>query len=597
MPGPARAIVWFRSNLRLHDNEALTLAAACSHLLPVYPQRWNLEARSIFQSRRCAALARVRLGLAISGGPISAAPSRSSQRAPRPTPTPPRPQVFDKRIFGARSRWFDQEKTGAHRARFLIEAVEDLRASLRRIGSDLHVAVGKPEDIIPSLCERFRVERVLTQGEDCSEEAEVERGLQRRLAALRPPASLETVRDATMVDARDVPFAVPRGLPEVFTSFRKIVEERSEVRAPLPTPATLPPLPEDAAGARPEPGDVPPLASFRLASPPTPPPAPTSSVSGKPVPPDAAFEGGETAALRRLKEYLWDKDLLKAYKETRDGMLGADYSSKFSPWLAAGCLSARLVYAEVRRYERERVANQSTYWLIFELLWRDFFRFLAAKHGDHLFFRAGIKRTGYAWREDAALFDAWVAGRTGMPLVDAAMRELAATGFMSNRARQNVASYLAKDLGINWQMGAEYFEAVLLDYDPASNWGNWQYVAGVGNDPREDRRFNITKQAKTYDAEGDFVRRWIPELRRLPASRIQREPWTLSSEEQAAYGVTLGVDYPCPSCPAGLSAAVRGGGRGAGRGGGGGGGGAPQKYGGPKPNEGAFGGSSARGRR
>lgn len=226
-------------------------------------------------------------------------------------------------------------------------------------------------------------------------------------------------------------------------------------------------------------------------------------------------------------------------------MLGADYSSKFSPWLARGCLSPRYIYEQVQKYERERVKNDSTYWLIFELRWRDYFRFICSKHGNKVFFQSGIKGLDIDWKEDWERFTLWQAGKTGFPLVDANMREIVATGFMSNRGRQNVASFLTKNLGINWQMGAEWFESLLIDYDVCSNWGNWNYVAGVGNDARGFRFFNIIKQSKDYDPEGKYLRHWLPELASLSAKKIH-EPWQLSREEQNQFGVTIGVDYPQP---------------------------------------------------
>ena len=149
------------------------------------------------------------------------------------------------------------------------------------------------------------------------------------------------------------------------------------------------------------------------------------------------------------------------------------------------------------------------------------------------------------WKEDWDRFDLWREGKTGFPLVDANMREITATGFMSNRGRQNVASFLTKNLGINWQMGAEWFESLLIDYDVCSNWANWNYTAGVGNDARGFRFFNITKQAKDYDLQGEYVKHWLPELTNLPASKVH-EPWKLLPVEQQRFDVRLGVDYPNP---------------------------------------------------
>jgi deoxyribodipyrimidine photo-lyase len=255
--------------------------------------------------------------------------------------------------------------------------------------------------------------------------------------------------------------------------------------------------------------------------------------------PNAAFacKGGETAGIERLKYYLWETNAAATYKQTRNGLIGSDYSTKFSPWLATGCLSPKYIYAELKRYEKERTSNESTYWIFFELLWRDFFRLMGKKHGNRIFLKGGTHNKPLKHlRNNQEMFAVWAEGRTGVPFIDANMRELAETGFMSNRGRQNVASFLVRDLKVNWQMGAEYFESQLLDYDPCSNWCNWNYVAGVGSDPREDRYFNILTQAKNYDNNGDFVRIWCPELKDVPRDYIHR-PDLLTTAQKQAYNM------------------------------------------------------------
>ena len=182
--------------------------------------------------------------------------------------------------------------------------------------------------------------------------------------------------------------------------------------------------------------------------------------------------------------------------------------------------------------------------MFFELMWRDFFRFMGKKHGNKIFQKGGTKEeVDSNLRNNKDLLQLWIDGRTGVPFIDANMRELAATGFMSNRGRQNVASFLVKDLKVNWQMGAEYFESMLIDYDPCSNWGNWNYIAGVGSDPRENRYFNILSQAKRFDPDGEYVKQWLPELTELPVEKIHR-PDILSDDEQSDFHLKLGQDYP-----------------------------------------------------
>lgn len=208
-----------------------------------------------------------------------------------------------------------------------------------------------------------------------------------------------------------------------------------------------------------------------------------------------------------------------------------------------GCISPRLIYEEVKRYEKERKKNDSTYWLIFELIWRDYFRFIAKKHGDKIFNIRGIKNQEDSWSRDKSQFEAWTEGMTGVPFVDANMRELNATGFMSNRGRQIVASFLVNDLGIDWTWGASYFESQLIDYDVCSNWGNWMYVGGVGNDPRENRYFNVLRQAKNYDRNGDYIRLMIPELQAIKGFDIH-QPWDLSTSQLRSLKIQLGHTYP-----------------------------------------------------
>jgi len=279
--------------------------------------------------------------------------------------------------------------------------------------------------------------------------------------------------------------------------------------------------------------------------------------------------------MERLQGWMFERDMLKVYKETRNGMLGADYSSKFSPWLACGCLSPRTVYWSAKKYEKQRVANQSTYWLIFELLWRDYFRFQGARLQGKLFLPEGEGLVTQEWVEDDAGFQAWAEGNTGWPLVDANMREMRATGFMSNRGRQNVASFLALDLRVDWRKGASVFEEFLLDYDPASNWGNWAAAAGLGGG--RVNRFNITKQSKDYDADGKYVKHWCPELKNVPNSYVH-EPWRMPEQVQKSSGCRVGVDYPAPvqtrfAPPEGNRGGGKGKGKGKGKGGGGKGGG------------------------
>lgn len=463
-----RAIVWFRQDLRLHDNEALIDAlSSADEVVPVY--------------------------------------------------------VFDERVFCGKTR-FGFPKTGKYRARFIIESVEDLRNSLRALGSDLIVRVGKPEEILFELARQVKSSWIFCNRERTQEEVAVQDALEKELWSIGQ--EMRFSRGKMLYYTADLPFPVTH-TPDTFTQFRKEVERFVSIRHPLERPERFEPL-----SVRVEPGDMPGLSDF-------------GHEDFEPDPRSVIhFKGGETAGLERLKYYIWESENLASYKETRNGMIGGDYSSKLSPWLAQGCVSPKTIYYEVKAFEAARVENESTYWLLFELLWRDFFRLMGKKHGNKIFQKGGTKEEGDpGWTNNFDLLQSWIDGETGVPFVDANMREIKHTGFMSNRGRQNVASFLVKDLEVNWQLGADYFESVLIDYDPCSNYGNWNYVAGVGSDPRENRYFNILSQARRYDPQGEYIRLWLPELSEVPEDKIH-QPNALSELEQHTYHFRLGEDYP-----------------------------------------------------
>jgi deoxyribodipyrimidine photo-lyase len=173
-----------------------------------------------------------------------------------------------------------------------------------------------------------------------------------------------------------------------------------------------------------------------------------------------------------------------------------------------GCVSPRTIVAKLDAYEQVHGANDGTYWLWFELLWRDYFRFLHFKYGTQLYRATGLSENPVS-KGGVQHFERWRTGTTGKLLVDAGMRELLKTGYLSNRMRQIVASYWIYDLQGDWRVGAAWFESQLIDYDVYSNQGNWLYLAGLGTDPRGGRRFNIAKQEQDYDPLGEYQRLWL----------------------------------------------------------------------------------------
>jgi deoxyribodipyrimidine photolyase len=217
------------------------------------------------------------------------------------------------------------------------------------------------------------------------------------------------------------------------------------------------------------------------------------------------WQGGESAALSHWHNYVWEERGLESYKATRNGLLMCADSAKISPWLACGALSPKWVLNSVRNYEEKFGASESTAAFIDEILWRDYFKHLSTWAGENFFSVRGLRQRD--WKRDHTVFRLWALGETGEPFIDAGMRELWWTGWMSNRLRQNTASYLTKSLGIDWTWGARWFAAHLIDEDPECNWGNWAYVSGAGTDPR-DRVFNAQRQAEFYDPHGDYQSLW-----------------------------------------------------------------------------------------
>jgi deoxyribodipyrimidine photo-lyase len=380
---------------------------------------------------------------------------------------------------------------GAHRMQWWLQSVESLRRAFLAVGGTLLVAVGDgPTCVAQAACELNAAAVYTAPWPATWEQAENER-LSLLLAG--DGVRLRVLRETTLLDVRDLPFPVQR-LPDVFTTFRRAVEREWRVRDPLPAPASLTStdVPDSLRSWLNTPG----LDALGYATP--------TRDQRSSIP----WEGGIETGRARIQQYFWQTDGIASYKETRNGLAGESFSSKFSPWLSAGSLSAREVYAALRTYENERVANESTYWLVFELLWRDYFHFWTEQHERRVFHATGVTGRTPRGGRDAAAFRRWREGRTNEPFVDAGMRELAATGFLSNRLRQNVASWFAKTAGLDWRWGAAWFESQLIDFDVCSNQGNWQYVAGVGNDPR-DRTFNVRSQADRYDADGAYRSMWL----------------------------------------------------------------------------------------
>jgi deoxyribodipyrimidine photo-lyase len=390
-------------------------------------------------------------------------------------------------VYVVEPRWFKpgplQCKTmGHHRWRFLWQSLIGLERSLRAMGQRLHIAWGDPETVIPALALGHAISRIVRSRQPGTREAVQWQTLQDKL----PKIAFTQYETLGLFTESLLPMPL-QDLPATFSQFRKLIEkkgDRGPARLRIPTVKMLPPapgLPDDNRGECP--------------------------AIQEPTQP-SAFSGGEQAGLARLRDFLAGTHAIDTYKETRNALDDWNSSSKFSPWLAHGCLSAREIADSISLYEQQHTSNESTYWLWFEVLWREYFYWYALQHGSELFRRDGVQGKRQSVTFYGHRFKAWCEGNTSYPLVNAAMNQLRETGYISNRSRQVVASCFINELELDWRYGAAWFEQQLIDYDVASNYGNWQYLAGVGADPRGLRRFNLDKQAQQYDPNGTFVDRW-----------------------------------------------------------------------------------------
>lgn len=420
------------------------------------------------------------------------------------------PRLFQKTCIGL-------PRLGWHRRRFLKETLADLNNNLRSIQLELVELWGEPEDVIPRLAEECSIDTVYFSRECGLEEQTIENMLR---AKLDSGVRCISQWSCFLVRPENLPLQISE-IPDVYSDFRRHVE-RSGIQSLVDR------LTSDVSqsGARPRTPRVALRAEYKIAS------GISTQFSGpewwKPLPeemvildrvaepkgPVAKMElmrGGEKIGRGRVEDYIFKTRSIGTYYQTRNGLLSVSDSTLFSPWLANGSLAAQWIYSQVTEYERQNGASKDSYWVVVELLWRDFFKFMLLKHKAHFFHPAGLQKkvvhTGVRRNEEEGLAKL-LAAETDEPFVNANMRELIQTGFMSNRGRQNVASYAIHHLNIPWIKGAWMFESLLVDYDVASNWGNWAYLAGVGNDPRGVRIFDVRKQQEMYDPQGEYTAAW-----------------------------------------------------------------------------------------
>jgi deoxyribodipyrimidine photo-lyase len=401
----------------------------------------------------------------------------------------------------------------ANRAWFMRESVAALSESLAERGGGLRIVSGRPADVVPAIARELGAREVYVTRDAAPYGRRRDRAVADRLAAdgvaFRPKRGLYVHEPDEVVKADGGPFTV-------YSPFRRAwqaLDRRPVLAAPDRIPA-----PPGGATRRPRPDPVPDV------------PPPSADRALVPAP-------GEAAARQRLER--WLDGPIASYSSSRD-RLDRDGTSRLSQDLRWGLLSPNEVV------ERASGPGEGRRTFLGELIWREFYAHVLWHHPRVLREPFQPAFSDLSWADDDEGFQAWADGRTGYPIVDAAMRQLRASGFVHNRARMIAASFLTKDLLLDYRLGEAQFMRHLTDADVASNNGGWQWTASTGTDPQPYFRiFNPVLQGKRFDPDGAYVRRWVSELAGVPSKRIH-EPWTMTADEQAAAGCRIGTDYPAP---------------------------------------------------
>jgi deoxyribodipyrimidine photo-lyase len=414
--------------------------------------------------------------------------------------------VFDDRLL-TKGRF-----PSAPRTAFMLGCLRELDAALRARGGRLVVRHGRPERVVPALAREVGARSVHWTGDVSpwarSRDQAVIDALAAGHVAAHPSPGACVVDDPARIRTK-------QGKPyTVFSPFARTwaqADRRGVVRAPYEL--RLPPKLRA--------GRLPKLADLGLTH------------DG-----ELSFPPGEEAGRRALQRFL--RSGLAEYEQRRDKPAGG--SSRLSPYLRWGCVSPLELDAKVaaRSGEGPRAYRN-------ELAWRDFYAAVLMHFPFVVRHEFQERYRDLEWGRPGKALDAWREGRTGYPLVDAGMRQLLHEGWMHNRVRMVVGSFLTKDLHLDWRLGEAWFMERLLDGDMAANNGGWQWIASVGTDPAPyfQRLFNPVTQQEKFDPVGEYVRRWVPELRDVPTARLAT-PWAMDDDEQEAAGCVIGRDYPAP---------------------------------------------------
>lgn len=398
----------------------------------------------------------------------------------------------------------------ANRTRFLLESLQDLKRSLQTLGADLVVRRGKAAEVLKQLVDETGASAVYHSVDYTPFAVKRDRNVQ---TALPKHVTYKAFPGRLSIDDLHELKTKSGTIHKVFTPFWKqwMGIQRRDIAA-VPKSLSLP--------ANINTDTIPAISDL------------TSSAMLSPM----AQKGGETVARERLADFL-DAHIAEYHQGNND--MATDRTSRLSAYLHFGCLSPREIETMLPDSPGARAWHR-------QLCWREFYHYVVF-HFPHTHQEFQERYRSLSWGTDAKHLIAWKAGKTGYPVVDAGMRQLQSEGWMHNRARLIVGSFLTKDLWIDWREGEQHFMQWLIDGDIANNNGNWQWIASVGVDPAPvyRRLYNPILQQKNFDPTGAYVCKYVPELRNVPDAYLT-EPWTMPRELQREIGCTIGTDYPAP---------------------------------------------------
>ncbi|MDG2252084.1 MAG: DASH family cryptochrome [Methylophilaceae bacterium] len=376
------------------------------------------------------------------------------------------------------------KRVGEHRNLFLSQGLIQLKNQLNKYGHSLNTYVEDPVNILCNLVNKHKIDTIFCESILSFDELKQIELLNKK------GVTVCSLWHSSLLDKDQLPFSI-LNLPNNFTDFRKVIELKGiKPYKPIVLSKRISKIYSI---------DDKNLATLQINS-------INYDKSSFPLS-NNEFMGGEQSGLIFLKNY-FKGEQPSTYKKTRNQLMGKTFSTKFSPWLSLGYLSARQIFYFLNNYEKTKIKNESTYWIFFELLWRDYFRFIFEKFGKKMFYKKGLNFSSVEVKHSIKNFNLWTSGQTKNQFINAGMFELNSTGFLSNRMRQIVASYLINELSCDWRAGAAWFESQLIDYDVYSNHCNWAYIAGCGTDPRGGRHFNVDKQREIHDPQYTYQNLW-----------------------------------------------------------------------------------------